>query len=1008
MRTWRVYLAITAVVAPIYLLGPDQVNIGPVFNVIGASAALAIIWGARRNLERGRLPWYLFAAGQLLFVTGDVLAYNHEAFFGRELSFPSIADPFYLAVYPCLVAGLLMLIHRRDATRDRAGLIDSLIVAIGVGTLSWVYLMAPYAHDETLALPTKLISIAYPLMDLLVLAVAVRLAVVVGRRGMSFTLLALGICALLATDAVYGWLLLHGGYETGGLLDGGWIAFYGLLGAGALHPSMREISQTAPDAEHAHVRPRLVILVFATLLAPGVAALQLTRGEPSEIGVITAASAALFSLVMLRMAGLVRQQERAHRREGTLRQAAEALVTASSSDAVHAAAVDATRSLVGPTAGVVLHVCDDDGHFPTLADDDRARMRQATVALRPGGLLVTITVRGEPRAVVAVRAEGLSAETRTALAALAREAARALESVSLTEENARQRSEARFASLVANSSDIVCILGADTEVRYVSQSVGRVLGHRAATLAGTPLINLVHHEDRAHVLAALARASGEDAAHPVPLEFRALDRAGGWRHLETLATNLTSDASVGGVVLNARDISERKAFEHQLSHEVLHDRLTGLPNRVLFRDRVSHALAGRERSSEPIAVLFLDLDDFKSVNDSLGHSAGDMLLCEVATRISQSIRASDSAARLGGDEFAVLLDDVADGHHAAQIAIRIMDAIGEPFMLEGHELFVHASVGIALDTDSGGDGEGVLGADAILGNADAAMYLAKGRGKGRYHMFEPAMHDDAVRRLMLKGELRRALDEGELFVVYQPVVRLDTNRISGVEALVRWEHPQRGVVPPGDFIPLAEESGLIVRIGELVLRSACRDLAALRAQRPDATPLTVAVNISARELQQRQIVDSVRLVLEESGLPPELLVMELTESVMMQDMDLAILCMHELRQLGVRLAIDDFGTGYSSLNYVRQFPIDLLKIDRSFIQDVTEGGEIGALTASIIDLAHILELEAIAEGIETAEQVTLLKALQCEFGQGFHLHRPMGIEELAGVLGAERETPLTS
>jgi diguanylate cyclase (GGDEF)-like protein/PAS domain S-box-containing protein len=1004
MRLWCAYLAITAFVGSAYLLGPDQINIGPVFNVIGASAALAIVFGARRHLERGRLPWYLFAAGQLLFVSGDVLAYNYETFFHRELSFPSLADPFYLAVYPCLVAGLLMLIHRLDASRDRASLVDSLIVAVGVGTLSWVYLMAPYAHDGTLALPTKLISIAYPLMDLLVLAVVVRLAVTAGRRGAAFVLLSLGICALLATDAVYGWLLLHGGYETGGLLDGGWIAFYALFGAAALHPSMRRLAEPGAGTREAVGRPRMIALVLATLLAPGVEGVRLLLDQPSEAAVITAASAALFSLVMLRMAGLVRQQERARRREGTLRHAAEALVTASSCEAVHASALAAARSLAGPVGAVELLVAGDGGQIGGLTAQQRALLGEQAVVRCDGRLLFGIHVRDELPVVIAVGAADVPAETQAAIAALARETAHALESVSQTERIARERSEERFASLVRNASDIVCILAADTQIRYVSHSVGRVLGHDAETIVGARLIDLVHPDDHPHVLTILARAATADPATPLALEFRARDEGGDWHHLETLATNLTGDPSVAGVVLNARDISERKAFECQLSHEVLHDRLTGLPNRVLFRDRVSQALARQGRAEHAVAVLFLDLDDFKSVNDSLGHSAGDTLLREIGARIARSLRASDSAARLGGDEFAVLLDNVRDGIHAAEIAVRIMNAVNEPIVIEGHELFVHASVGIALDTDIPGD----IGTDAILGNADAAMYLAKGRGKGRYHMFEPAMHDDAVQRLMLKGELRRALDDGELFVVYQPIVRLETGEIAGVEALVRWEHPQRGVVSPLDFIPIAEESGMIVRLGELVLRTACRDASALRGLDPDGPPLTVAVNLSAREMQQRQIVDSVRVVLDESGLPPERLIIELTESVMMQDMDLAILCMHELRQLGVRLAIDDFGTGYSSLNYVRQFPIDLLKIDRSFIQDVTEDGEISALTASIIELAHILELKPIAEGIENDDQLARLRALNCEFGQGFHLHRPMRAEELATVLREQRRVRSTA
>ncbi|MGH2943734.1 MAG: hypothetical protein ACRDLN_13275, partial [Solirubrobacteraceae bacterium] len=355
MRLWSAYLAITVCVGVAYLLGPGWINVGPVFNLIGASAALAIAWGARRNLRGGRLPWYLVAAGQLLFVGGDVLAYNYERIFGRELSFPSIADPAYLAVYPCLIAALLMLIHRRDPTRDHSSLIDSLIVTIGVGTVSWVYLMAPNAHDESMSLATKLISIAYPLMDLFVLAVLVRLAVGAGRRGLSFALLALGLCALLATDSVYGWLLVHGGYATGGLLDGGWIAFYALLGAAALHPSMRLMSEPSPEPRAPAGRQRLIVLVCATLLAPGVEALRIVLDQPRETGVITGASAALFLLVMLRMAGLVRQQERAREREAALRRAGETLMTASSSEAVHAATLAAARALAD-TAEVALYV----------------------------------------------------------------------------------------------------------------------------------------------------------------------------------------------------------------------------------------------------------------------------------------------------------------------------------------------------------------------------------------------------------------------------------------------------------------------------------------------------------------------------------------------------------------------------------------------------------------------------------------------------------------------------
>ena len=1024
---WIIYPLGVAGVALAYLVGPLWLNAGPVFNAIGASAAVAIVVGARRNRPSRRLPWYLFAAGQSLFVVGDVLAYNYTRFFGGELPFPSIADPFYLGVYPCLIAGLLVLINQRSQWRDRASLIDSLIIGIGIGSLSWIYLMAPYAHDETLGLTTKLISTAYPLMDLLVLGVGVRLAVGAGHRGVAFRLGALGFVALLATDAVYGWLLLHGGYETGGLLDGGWILFYVLLGAAALHPSMKSLSEPAPEPQLRLTGRRLLLLAGATLLAPGLELVRLVFHQPLELQVITPVSIVLFSLVVMRMADMVRQQDLARGREGALRVAAEALVTATSREAIQDAALTAAASIAGPDREICLYVIDEGGEellpiaatntVGTLAELSpivvarlpkpvRARLesRQSVPieierlgARHNAPRVVTLSpflVRHRLRGALAVFGErAVPRAVQHALTGLALDVAQALESQALTEENARRGSEQRFASLVRNASDVVSILAPDTTVSYVSPSVERVLGRSVQSITGAQLVDLVHQDDRSDLTAVLKGVQAEPASRPRSIEFRVAHADGSSRDLEALASNLVADPSVGGIVLNARDVSERKAFERQLSHQAFHDTLTGLPNRALFLNRVEHALDGNGRKEQQLAVLFLDIDDFKTVNDSHGHAAGDELLRETARRLSSCIRAADSAARLGGDEFAILLGDVRDELEAAEVAERIKLALGAPFSLEGKELSVRASIGVVLDSD----GRRAPDAEHLMRNADTAMYLAKERGKNRYQVFEAAMHETVLLRLQLKTDLQHALERDEFFLVYQPIVEISTGEVSGVEALVRWNHPQRGTVSPLEFIPAAEQSGLIVSLGTFVLREACQQAAVLQAACPREPPLTMAVNLSARQLQRPEMLSDVQEVLESTGIPPSSLTLELTESVMMEDVDLAVLRLHELRALGVRLAVDDFGTGYSSLNYIRQFPIDVLKIDRSFINDINRDAETSALTAAIIDLGAILHLQTIAEGVEDAEQLDRLRELGCDFCQGFYLHRPLTVEAVESV-----------
>jgi diguanylate cyclase (GGDEF)-like protein len=468
---------------------------------------------------------------------------------------------------------------------------------------------------------------------------------------------------------------------------------------------------------------------------------------------------------------------------------------------------------------------------------------------------------------------------------------------------------------------------------------------------------------------------------------------------ETLRTNLMHDANVNGIVLTTRDISERKAFEEQLAHQAFHDSLTGLGNRVLFRDRVTHALERQERDQRPVSVLFMDLDDFKTINDSLGHAAGDVLLGEVGDRIRQILRAPDTAARLGGDEFAVLLEDSGDPIGAADVAERLIQALDGPFHLENKEVFVRASIGIAVAQPDDAEIDDV---ESLMRNADVAMYMAKERGKNRYQMFEPAMHETALRRLELKADMQRALEHDEFILHYQPVIELESGRISGVEALIRWIHPERGLIPPLDFIPLAEETGLIVPIGRWVMQEACRYAAKLHERFPTEPRIHMAVNLSAKQLARAEIIDDIRAILSETGVDASTLILEITESVMMADMELSIARLTELKRLGVLIAIDDFGTGYSSLNYVRRFPVDILKVDKSFIDGVSEDGESSALTAAVIELAGILNLKPVAEGIERVDQLERLLELHCALGQGFYFAKPLETGNLEEMLDERR------
>ena len=547
--------------------------------------------------------------------------------------------------------------------------------------------------------------------------------------------------------------------------------------------------------------------------------------------------------------------------------------------------------------------------------------------------------------------------------------------------------EARFASLIRNASDAIMIVDADGRIEYASPAVQRTFGLWHDDLVGRRLAEIWREADRDRIAAFLAEVTATQGVSIGPVEL-SVGTSSRRFILECVGSNLLDDPAVKGLALNLRDVTERKALEDQLRQLAFHDPLTLLANRSLFRNRVEHALALSRRTRDRLAVLMIDLDNFKNVNDSLGHDVGDKLLQTAAQRLVKCTRAADTVARLGGDEFAVLLEGVSTIEQAEQIAAGVTEAFRLPLTIDENELLVTASIGVAL-SEPGNDTE------QLLRNADIAMYNAKTAGKGRHVVFHAQMQEQLRERLRLEDDLTQALVRGEFFLEFQPIIDLKTTELLGVEALVRWQHPEKGRLLPGQFIPMAEETGQIIALGRWVLHDACCRVQEWRKSVAAGTGLRVAVNISGRHLQQGDLVGDVRDALAASGLEPESLLIELTESTMMHNSENNLLRLRELKALGVRLAIDDFGTGYSSLSYLHRFPIDILKIDRSFVSRLTESAEGPKLARAVVMLGETLGLETVAEGVEVDDQVTQLLQLGCVAAQGFLFSQATSLDAVA-------------
>ena len=1017
------------------------------WGLLGLTGVGAIAAGVALNRPARKMPWLLLAAANACFIAGQ-LSFLVAARIRVVLPFPSFADVLYLMEYPLYAAAALVFIRFRSPERDRRSVLDALTLTVGLALLSWLYVVLPYARDPALTWLQKCIALAYPLGDVLVLAMVARLLAPETMRSRAVQLLTAGTVGLLTADVLYGLIQLHGTFHNGTAVDLGWAALYAGWGAAALHPSMTQLTDPVA-AQPAEASPvRLLVLMLGALIAPAVLLVRSLRGHSLDGSFIAVFSVVLYLLVLTRLSDTAASHRRALRRERTVRQAGAALASAGTVADAAAAAGSAAAALAGPDdrQGVLLAVRDSDrfqvvsGDGP-LPPDGPVQLGQLaagwpalltgqhpafvpagqlgqSAALYPGcegALLCPLTLTERPSGapligVLAVFGRHLAlAGLAGTLEVLAGQVTLAVERIllsqevirQLSQEVIRQRSEAYFRTLVQDTSDVILIVGDGDVIRYATPSAAGIFGADAA-LAGAALPDLAGPAGRREVARALARMRDADGQDRNRDTWQLKRRDGRVVRVQVRCSDLRGDSTVSGLVLTLRDVTEERRLEDELKFAAFHDALTGLPNRRLFQERVTRALQAARHGGPAAGVLFVDLDDFKAVNDTMGHDVGDGLLAAVAARLSAAVRETDTAARLGGDEFALLVEDVRDPAELESLARRVIAAFSDPFSVLGRRVTSAATVGLAL---TGGSAD----SDELLRHADLALYAAKLAGKGQWRAYQPALGADLARRRDLQAALDDALSTSAFGLAYQPIVALRSGEVAGFEALARWDHPHWGKLMPGQFITLAEETGHIVPLGAWVLAQAAADMARWREHSHPGPRPYVSVNVSALQLRTPGFAGTVASALTASGLPPAALTLELTESALigsdkpMRDNLLA------LKEVGVRLAIDDFGTGYSSLSYLRELPIDVLKIDKSFLDGMTaaDSGRQLALVEGIISIAGKLDLEVIAEGIETNAQREILVATGCHYGQGYLLARPAGPDRTEAQIRQRSLTPQT-
>jgi diguanylate cyclase (GGDEF)-like protein/PAS domain S-box-containing protein len=992
------------------------------FDTLALVAAAGGAYGVVRNRPSERLGWILFAVGLGLFAIGDI-TYDLATRVVGGSGFPS-ADLLYLPAYPFIVYGLFRL-ARAHFRRDTA--FDTAIVALGAAAVIWQWVVTPVITDSAGATAEHVVAATYPIMDVVLVIVIVHAVFALPRWVAAAWFLFGGLAVMLVADTLYARLTTDGTYTDGAALDALWPIAYFLLAGAALHPSMRELWATTDSGLVRHSRARMLVLGAALFSVPAIVVID--GAGSREAVALTLIVGVTAGLVVWRVARLINETDRAREVLAESEARFRAFVQ-HASDAVGVIDRQGRFSYLSPTASEVLgyppeaFLGNDVGHLLHSDDFDRAldvltRVSQRPLASEDVVLRVryadgtwhwietTFTNQLDEPAVHGIVGNFRDITERTRAEAFAARETEVLQLVLHGRPIAEvcDRLLRAVEDYFGDSSASIRLVDADTGDlrRIASPSLPQEYTDAIdIELSGMmhDAVDLYHMQFEPVFISDLA---GDDR-YPAIQELRSLAVSYGLRAFWSMPIRSPDDTQALGLLViyvhSARAPSEaermmmervrnlvgialdRAAHTKQLGRLALHDTLTDLPNRALAVERLDAALERLHDRDAVVAVLFLDLDRFKVVNDGLGHDTGDELLVAVGRRLAGSVRRNDTVARFGGDEFVVICEDLSDVHQVEEVADRAIRAFADPFELERSEVVVTASIGIAI-TRRASDR-----AASLLRDADAAMYRAKSLGGARYELFDQAMHTEAVTRLLTERGLREALERHELRVLFQPQFDLTTGERVAEEALLRWAHPVRGLVPPSEFIDVAEETGLIVPIGTWVLDQACQRGRRAQRESPREAPLSVSLNVSARQLLRPDFTRTVRAALREFDLEPSSLCLEVAEHVLWDDHESTAIALEELKSLGLRLAIDDFGTGGSSLTYLRRYPFDELKIDRTFVAGLEQSAADDAIVAATIDMAHALGMVVAAEGVESELQRVRLIELGCDRAQGYHLAPP--------------------
>lgn len=966
-----------------------------------------------------RSQWFLLALAYSAAVGGHALWGYYEAA-GRADLFPSPADLPYLLFYPVFFAGIMRMPAARASRGElRRMRIGASVVMLSMSLLLWNFVLAPAAQAAgASSLLERMVAIAYPVFGMLMIW-GLTMLLFRPLRSVSrivYNLLIFSLVFEVVTDLAFCSLSLQDAYVSGTVLDLGWAASLCLASLAGLH---QYYFSTAPAA--AASKPgryayyyRLYFPMFWVMAAIGLLIYAHYRPLPMDYHLVAGSVVLIIGLLLVRQSAMFWENQHMHAHLQHLeaeqarkeRDAYFRALIENSSDPL--TVVDATGlcTYASPAVEKILGYRVEELLGRDLSElahpDDRERLLSALrelMAYEDESVILQIRIRRAGGGWVYLETEAKNRLHDHSVSGIV------MNSRDITEQvlaySALKESEERYALAAQSANDGLWDWDLKKNHLYLSERWLEQLGYdidaHDAPQTFDQVTAIIHPDDLDEVRACFDRHL-QGITEQVEVEHRMRHRDGSWRWMLCRGIAVrNSQGKATRIAGSLSDITLRKVTEERLRRNALYDALTGLPNRTLFVDRLAQDLERlRRRKDYGLALLFLDLDQFKVFNDSLGHPAGDEILKYTAGLLKRCVRAMDTVARLSGDNFVILLEDVQEPGLVQEVAERIHEEVRQPLEMQGHKIFLSVSIGIVHSLQ--GYGLGYQRAEEILRDAATAMYAAKERGRNCTVVFDPGMRSRAIERLELDSALRAALESRQFRLHYQPILSLEQDRLVGFEALLRWELPQRGLVPPAEFVPMAEESGLILRIGRWVLSEACRQARRWQEQYPADPPLTMHVNLSGKQLVDPNLAEQVEAVLQESGLEPSRLVLEITESVLVENIEFALTTIERLRALGVGLHIDDFGTGYSSLSYIQRLPVDAIKIDRSFISGKDELMNRDELLKSILQLARSLGLSAIAEGVETEGQLSLLKELGCPYGQGYFIARPLPPEAAEALL----------